>query len=242
MTLMTPPVRPAVLGVVAAGDDLGLLDELVGQVGGQQAKARVGRVDTLDDVRVLDRGRAAQRRAVEVVLRSAGRPEHRAEGTAGRDVLGVVAGDCVAGLGRVLIDERRAPLDHDRLTGLRLCVDVDVDLGDLAQLDEHVGARELGVGVIDDDLVRAGRQVGDAVLPGLVGDGGLGALHGGTGRHHGGADDRLAVGLIADLSANGSGGGVLRIRRADGAEEQASHRKYRCSVVESHWFYSCSCS
>ena len=66
--------RTAVLGVVAAGDDLGLLDELVGQVGRQQAEARVGRVDALDDVRVLDRGRAAQRRAVEVVLRPAAAP------------------------------------------------------------------------------------------------------------------------------------------------------------------------
>ena len=38
-------------------------------------------------------------------------------------------------------------------------VDVDVDLGELAQLDEHVGARELGVGVVDDDLYVPGGRL-----------------------------------------------------------------------------------
>src|SRR5262249_9056885 len=94
--------RPAVLGVVPAGDHLGLRDELVRQVRREATVAGVRRVDAFDDVRVLGGRRARERDAVQVGLRAGRRGDHAAERTRRRNVARVVLGDRRTGLGRAL--------------------------------------------------------------------------------------------------------------------------------------------
>src|SRR5262249_31593458 len=135
--------RATELGVVTAGDDLGLLNELVRQVRRDAAEAGVRRVDTFDDVHVLGRAGARERDTELVVLRAGDRPEDTTERATGRDVAGVVVGDGEAGLRRALVDDRDGALDLDDLALLAGTaagdVDGDVDDGFLTELDQDVG-------------------------------------------------------------------------------------------------------
>lgn len=72
----------AVLGVVAAGDDLDLLDEVVDDRRTDRAVLEAGGVDAVDDVLVLERGRARERHAHAVALRAGGGAQGRLEGAA----------------------------------------------------------------------------------------------------------------------------------------------------------------
>ena len=197
--------RAAVLGVVAAGDDLGLVDELVREVRRDATEAGVRRVDTLDDVRVLTGGRAGKRDAVRVRLCTGRLTDHAAERTRRGDVAGVVVADRQTGLGRALIDDRRGALDLDDLAlglaGSGRRVDRHVDDGFLADLDQHVAAGERGVVVVDRQDVDARRQRRDEVLTTLFGDHDLLALKRRGRRDNRRADRRFAGCLVADRSA-----------------------------------------
>jgi len=202
--------RTTELGVVTAGDDLGLLNELVGQVRRQATKRGVRRVDALDDVRVLGRRRAADRRTVDVILRTGRRAEHAAERTTRRNVPRVVVRQRHAGLRRALVDDGHRAGDLDDLRALAdrrsrlLRIHRDVDDGFLADLDEHVRARERLVLVIDRERVEARRQGGEEVLTGFVGDHDLLADESRRRRDNRRADRGLTGSLVLDLAACGA--------------------------------------
>src|SRR5690606_1916802 len=108
--------RATVLGVVAAGHDLDLFDEVVDDRRADRAERQVRRVDAVDVVLVLERRRTGERHARAVVLRAGRGAEGGLEGPARhRDVLEVVLVDRDALRRRRGIDDRWGVPDDDRL-------------------------------------------------------------------------------------------------------------------------------
>src|SRR3989454_5359275 len=231
--------RLAVLGLEAAGLDLHLVEELAGDagakravvdvVGADAAEARVGDVDAVDQVGVLQSRGTADR----VVAVSGAEPADHTrrhgvrvgEGAADRDgVREVFVLDVRARRGRGHVHQRRLAADRDRLGLARLEGEIEIRL--LAQPDRHViaddggePARRLGA-----HRVGGGPQERQDVAATRVGLGGAGPELGRRDDH--GAGNAPPRG-IDDLAGDGPGGQLLGQDGRDRGQEHTEPRRAR---------------
>jgi hypothetical protein len=183
----------AILGQVAAADDIDLANELHAQRGAVDAKARVIHRHAIDDVLVLRRGRAVDGHPVGVAVGARSQLRQRLEGARRRPLAAGGHDGDVAQEGLADVHPRGGGADvHGRGPGHY----VDGPLERLGQ-QLHVDAHRVVQPHVD---VRAGQgrvalagevqgvhprgQLGDAVLTGLVGDHRLLSLERGRGRRH----------------------------------------------------------
>jgi hypothetical protein len=211
--------RAAVLGHVAAGDDVDLVEELDGERTSENSVGGVVHREPIDQVRALGRGRAVDRDAIEVhrglrcrrgdrVERANGTAD--ASGAAQREVLDEVLVDGGAHRARAHVDDRCSAGDDDGSALDRLREDLDVESKSPVRGHVEAGARVRVVGLLlEPEGVRARRELGDPVETAGIGHHDLLTLETGRGGRHHDVGDR-SMGLCVDDVSRQHRGGALR--------------------------------
>ena len=202
--------RAAELGLVAAGLDLELLDELVVELLALCAVLDAARHDAVDDEGVFEAGRAVdddgvgERRGVGVLGRDTRRDLHDGRVVApGRQGLHLATVDVVADRRRILLDEGRRPRHDDLRRGRR--TQLHVVRRRLAEGDRDRGLDPREALERGRHLVDPGRQKDEAVGPRGIRDARARSLEG----HPAGLDRHARQGaalFVRDVADDVSGG------------------------------------
>ncbi len=219
----------AVLGLVAAGLDLDLVDEVERDAGPGPALGRVGGVELVDHVAVLERRGTHDRRvALEPIIgdgaavdRAGGQERHRGEVPSGRQIGQQPLVELRADRGGGDVDDRRLAGDQHRVgehRGHR-----HLQRHDLLQGDPEILARDR-LEAVEDELgpVGSGWQEHEPELPVGVGLGHARPLQirGREGDHH----PRQHLGALCDYGAlNAAAAGLSHCRSSREEAQGDSH-------------------